>query len=57
VRFLFDTRVIIDLLLDREPFSLAAGRLVAQVARLAEWCLVHDHRNGHPQPCGQGARS
>jgi predicted nucleic acid-binding protein len=33
VRVLLDTNVIIDLLLDREPFSLAAGRLVAQVAR------------------------
>jgi hypothetical protein len=33
VRVLFDTNVIIELLLDREFFSLAAGRLVAEVAR------------------------
>lgn len=33
MKLLFDTNVILDLLLDRSPFAAAAGRLVARVER------------------------
>jgi len=33
VKVLFDTNVVLDFLLDREPFSAAATRLVARVER------------------------